>query len=81
MTQPATLIELPRPSPDATVIEVIEAMLDRARCGEVNAIAIAAHMNGMDTASVYRVGQCGDVAHLVCAIERVKLRLLDHRGD
>lgn len=81
MTQSATLIELPRPAPDGTVIEILEAMLGRARRGEVNGIAIAAHVNVTDTATVYRVGQHGDVAHLVCAIERVKLRLLDHQGD
>lgn len=75
------VVPFPR-APDAKVVALLENVLERARRGEVIAVAIAAHVYGetaTDTGQGYELG-AGDVAHLVCAIERLKLRLLEHGG-
>lgn len=63
--------------PDADMVEAIETILARVKRGEVLAICFAIHAIGDGTGSQYSIGKGGDVAHLVLAIERVKLRLLE----
>ena len=58
------------------VVGVLEDMLARAKRGEVRAVALACHLVPTSTSTIYALGD-GNVAHLVCALERVKLRLLE----
>jgi hypothetical protein len=58
------------------VTGLLRNMLQRAEAGQIRAVAVAAHSGRGDTGSAYALGD-GDIAHLVCAIERVKLRLLE----
>lgn len=62
--------------PSAEIVSGLETLLARARRGEFLAVAFAGHVRPSDTATFYSLGGGGDVAHLVTAIERVKLRLL-----
>jgi hypothetical protein len=61
--------------PVADVVCVLEELLRRAQEGEILGIAVAAAMVESRTAHQCVVGKA-DIAHLVTAIERVKLRLL-----
>jgi len=74
------IVALPKAPPARSIVQLAEDMLARAKRGEIIAIAVAAHVrvDGVDTgtSSAYSLGDNGDVAHLVCAIERVKLALL-----
>lgn len=74
------LIEVGGPEPVPVVVEVLEDMLDKARRGEVIAIAIGAVCHGRHTASVYTIGDA-TIADLYLGIERCKIRLLDERGE
>ncbi len=75
---------LPRANDE--VVELLESWLARAKKGEVQSFAIAAECafdneEGTGTATQYMLGT-GDVSALVCALERVKLRLLlDDEGE
>lgn len=60
---------------DPRVVRVLRTMLDMAERGEVVAVAVAAQNTGGETATGYEIGD-GDIAHLVCSLERLKLRLL-----
>ena len=62
--------------PQEGVICTLRDMLARAERGEVRAVAIAAHTVPTNTSTVYALGD-GNIAHLVCALERLKLRLLE----
>lgn len=70
-------IEVLKSEPVPDVIEICEDLLERAKAGTMIAIAVAAQSASATTTTVYSIGD-GDVAHLICAIERVKLRLLDY---
>lgn len=76
----ANIVALPKPAADIEIVERLQDMLDRAKRGEVVSVAIAAQTRhegaALDTANAFSFGEDGDVAHLVCAIERLKLRLL-----
>lgn len=71
------LVRLDR-SPVPSVVELLEDLLERARRGEVIGVAVAAACSERCDASTYAIGE-GTVAQLVLSIERVKLRLLEHR--
>jgi len=71
----SNLVALKR-EPDAAVIALIEELLERAKRGEIIAVAVAAQLPDASTSSAYELGSDGDVAHLTMAMERVKLRLL-----
>lgn len=62
--------------PSAAIVQLLEGILDRARRGEVLGISVAAHLTGNETMQAWALGNDGDVAHLICALERAKLRLL-----
>lgn len=66
------------PHPD--VVATCEELLERAKAGRIRSIAVVMEVQGRCTSTAYAMGD-GDVAHLVCAIERVKLRLLAGIGD
>lgn len=68
------------PAPVEDVVRKLRDILARAERGEVIGIAVACSMNDRRTASVYEVGE-GDVSHLVTAMERLKLRLLQAGED
>ena len=63
--------------PRDDVVEVLAELLERARDGHIRSVAIAWEARGSGTGSAFALGD-GDLAHLVCAQERLKLRLLDH---
>jgi hypothetical protein len=76
----SNVVALQKAPPAPAIVKLAEDMLARAKNGEIVALAIAAHVRieGVETgtSSAYCLGHDGDVAHLVCAIERVKLALL-----
>lgn len=57
------------------VVACCEEMLARAKSGDLLSIAVAAQSRGASTSTAYDNSE-GDVAYLVCALERLKLRLL-----
>lgn len=57
------------------MVETLEHYLEKAKRGELVALSIAAQVDGSSTSTYFHL-QGGSVAHLVCAIERLKLRLL-----
>lgn len=65
-----------KPRPEPSVVNVLRDLLARAEAGDILAIAVATHLRENRTGSAWSLGKDGDVAHLVCAIERVKARLL-----
>jgi len=80
MTVKATRFQLV-PLPD--VVRKLRDMADRAERGEVRSFALCGEGQGdgeRTTWSVYDLGD-GDVAHLICSLERLKLRLLDEGTD
>lgn len=62
-------------TPVPGVVGLLEELLERAREGELRSLVVAAGTDMGGTATCYELGD-GDVAHLVCAMERAKLRLL-----
>jgi len=73
------VVELLKPEPDQAIIAMLEDLLSKAKQGDVTAIAVAAQVRidgDSGTLVGYDLGQNGDIAHLVCAIERTKLALL-----
>jgi len=66
-------------APQQDVIGLLRELLERAERGEVRAVAVAAHAGNEDTGTAFAMGD-GNVAHLVCALERLKLGLLNYRG-
>ena len=70
-----------KPKPQPAIVRLLRDLLDRAESGELRAVAIASQGQGNSTCSSWSLGEDGDVAHLVCAIERVKLRLLQIGED
>lgn len=68
------------PQPDQNCIEVLENLLEKARGGEVIAVAIAAkHHDGLATAN--HGGKVAGYA-LIGALEAIKASLIDfNRGD
>jgi len=61
---------------DPDVVERLTEALEMAQAGKLVSVAIVGQRIGSATTTAYSFGT-GDVAHLVCAIERLKLRLLD----
>ncbi len=72
-----TSLKVAREQPDARVVSLCQELLARARRGELVSIAIAMQTQGAGTATSFEMGE-GDTAHLVLAIERLKLRLLGY---
>ena len=58
------------------VVEILGEMLEKAKAGDLRSVAIAFESRECGTGSSFALGD-GDTAHLVCAMERLKLRLLD----
>jgi hypothetical protein len=71
----ADVIEF-RLTAQADVVSVLRDALKMAENGEIRAVAVAFHVDRRSTGTVYAIGD-GDVAHLVCALERLKMRLLE----
>lgn len=63
------------PEPVPEVVRLLEETLDRARRGEVIAVALAMGCTGRCDATAYALG-ASDLGTLVLACERVKARLL-----
>ena len=72
----ATVTVLSTRRADPVIVDAFRRFLERAERGEVIAFAIATQGADAVTGSAYSLGQRGDVAHLCCALDRVKLRLL-----
>lgn len=66
--------------PQEGVIGALREALEMAERGEIRAIAIATHCDNRSTGTIYALGD-GNIAHLVCALERLKLRLLEANED
>lgn len=76
MTASVRDLRLVENQPDPDVVKLIEGFLDQARRGDVVAVAIAAHHRGGGVGTGYSISRDGDGAHLVAALEKVKIRLL-----
>jgi hypothetical protein len=72
----ATLRVLTRP-PVPKIVTALEELLARAKRGDVLAVAIAIETGELETGGTFAIGPQGDVAHLVCGLERLKKRLLE----
>ncbi|KKM63621.1 hypothetical protein LCGC14_1509610 [marine sediment metagenome] len=68
------LVALKR-EPTPGVVRCLEEMLKAAKAGDIFSIAIAAQGDDASTVTAFDNSE-GDVAHMVCALERLKLRLL-----
>ena len=66
--------------PNQEVVSILERLLDEAMSGNIQGIAVAAGTDSRCTASEFALGDL-TVADLYLAIERLKLRLLDHEGE
>jgi hypothetical protein len=55
---------------------MLRHMLHLAEAGHIRAVAVAVHSDIADTGTGFALGD-GDIAHLVLALERTKLRLLN----
>jgi len=62
-------------APVPEVVDLLEQLLDRARSGDLRSIACAGQSTAAGTYTCHELGD-GDLAHLVTAMERSKLRLL-----
>ena len=62
--------------PQGDVVDMLEEVLAMAKRGHIRAAAIAVHADIGDTGGGYALGD-GDIAHLVCSLERIKKRLLE----
>jgi hypothetical protein len=58
------------------VVGMLKEMLAMARSGHLRAAAVAVHADTGDTGGAFALGN-GDIAHLVCSLERIKQRLLE----
>jgi hypothetical protein len=67
-------------APNEHIVALFEDLLQRAKDGRIRSVALAMGVVGNQTSSAFEIGD-GDVAHLVCSIERVKLRLLAGIGN
>lgn len=56
----------------------LRELADKAEAGEVTSVAVAVVCRGRHTGSVFEVDPADTIADLYLAIERLKLRLLDH---
>ncbi len=63
-------------APDADMLAAVEDVLERVKRGDVVALAIAAHIRGGDIRTSLAIAEGGDGAHLVAALEQVKMHLL-----
>lgn len=68
-------LTLTRQGPVPEVIALLEDMLRRAYDGEIIGLGVVAACTGRADASAYALGE-SDIATLVLACERVKMRLL-----
>jgi hypothetical protein len=68
---------LPEPGPVPEVVDTLRDLLARAEAGEIIGIAVGAACNGRADASTYALGE-GSIASLVLALERCKVRLMQH---
>lgn len=66
---------LTRQGPVPEVIALLEDMLRRARDGEIIGLSVIAVCTGHADATAYALG-ASDIATLVLACERIKMRLL-----
>ena len=82
MSAQTNVVQLKTATPEAhpEMVRMVEALLVRVKSGEVLSLAVAVQLTGGETGTVYSLAE-GDVAHLVCAMERLKIRLLDARGE
>lgn len=62
--------------PDADMVAYLEEILGRVRRGEIAALAVVCHHRGGEIGTIFRIAEGGDGAHLVAALEKVKMRLL-----
>lgn len=69
-----------RLAPVPEVVELLEALLDRARSGEVRGLAVATACAPHAEATAYALGD-GGVAALVLSVCRLHRRLLDVGED
>jgi hypothetical protein len=58
------------------VVGMFKHMTEMARAGHIRAAAVAVHTDVEDTGSAFALGN-GNIAQLVCSLERVKKRLLE----
>lgn len=68
-------LSLMRQGPVPEVVALLEDMLRRAHAGEIIALGVIAACTGRADASAYALGE-SDIATLVLACERLKMRLL-----
>ena len=59
----------------ADVVDCLRHLLQKAERGDLRAVGVVAQARMSGTSTAYALGD-GDMAHLVCAIERLKTRLL-----
>lgn len=64
-----------KPGPVPEVIEALEEALRRAQKGEIIGVGIVSACDGRADGSMFAIGD-GDIARLVLACERLKMRLL-----
>ncbi len=57
------------------VVSTLEEMLEKARAGDLCSVAIVAQARAAATVTTFAMGE-GDRAHLVYALEVLKLRLM-----
>lgn len=74
MGAPVSLVDV-RLQPQADVVELLEEWLAMAKSGELRSVVCVGESSGLATSTAHAMGD-GDVSHLICAIERVKLRML-----
>lgn len=67
-----------RLAPVPSVVALLEDALRRAKAGEIRGVAIAASCDMGCDASTYDLGD-GGIASLNLGLDRLKVRLLDHR--
>lgn len=77
MSRPVNLTKV-RLQPRADVVEALTDALKRAKRGEVRGFVLACAADQGCDATSYVLGD-GTIPVLVCAMERAKLRLLEHR--
>lgn len=79
MGETVSLTEI-RLQPRTEVVEAIEELLADAKSGRIRGYAFVGSLSDHCMATGYELGD-GAVADLVCAIERLKLRLLAVGGE
>ena len=76
MSAPISLAEV-RNAPVPEVVAEIEALLERARQGEIRGFAISCCLTERCAGTTYVVGD-GGVASLVYGVQELNLRLMNH---